>query len=251
MKPRHIVVVLSSLIMPLLGGCDLPGRPKPGPEVQRPEAVMSFEVLYGENCAGCHGKNGENGAATDLANSEYEALIDDASLRDVIANGEKGTLMPAFSTRSGGNLTDAQIESILRGMRGRWNKENPFGGENPPSYKAGHAGDVTKGQAVYLAACARCHGVNALQPGVAGSILDGSFLALINEQMVRTTIIAGRPDIGEPDWRSHIAGRPLTDGEITDVSAWVIAQKPAITGQPYSNANPTPASPSQAQPRGR
>ena len=44
-----------------------------------------------------------HGAATNLANPEYEALVDDATLRDVIAKGEKGTLMPAFAVKSGGN----------------------------------------------------------------------------------------------------------------------------------------------------
>jgi cytochrome c oxidase cbb3-type subunit 3/ubiquinol-cytochrome c reductase cytochrome c subunit len=249
MRPQHIFAGALGLAISLLIGCDLPGRPKPGPEVPRPEAVVSFDTLYGDNCAGCHGKTGDNGAATNLANPEYEALIDDASLHDVIANGEKGTLMPAFNTHAGGPLTDAQIDVIVQGMRTRWKKDNVFAGANPPPYKAAHAGDPSKGQAVYAAACARCHGPSAQQHGNAGSILDGSFLALINEQTIRTTIIAGRPDIGEPDWRAHIAGRPMTDDEITDVTAWLIAQRPVSPGQPYPNSNPTTEPPREAQPQ--
>jgi cytochrome c oxidase cbb3-type subunit 3 len=248
MRPAHIVASTVALAISLLSGCDLPGRPKPGPEVPRPEAVVSFDALYGDTCAGCHGKTGENGSAADLANPEYQALIEDASLRDVVENGEKGTLMPAFSTRRGGPLTNAQIDVIVQGMRTRWKKENIFASETPPPYKAAHSGDITKGQAVYAAACARCHGADAKQHGSAGSILDGSFLALINEQTIRTTIIAGRPDIGEPDWRGHIAGRAMTDDEVSDVSAWLIAQKPASPGQPYPNANPTTESPLNSQP---
>src|SRR5579862_4958737 len=137
------------LALPLFTGCDLPGRPQPGPEVPRPESITSFDTLYGDNCAGCHGKTGDNGAATNLANPAYEALIDDASLRDVIANGEEGTLMPAFSTRSGGPLTDAQIDALVQGMRARWRKGNAFAGDTPPPYKASRAGDVSKGPAVY------------------------------------------------------------------------------------------------------
>jgi cytochrome c oxidase cbb3-type subunit III len=249
MRPHPIFAGIVPLAISLLSGCDLPGRPKPGPEVPRPEAVVSFDTLYGDNCAGCHGKTGENGSAADLANPEFEALIDDVSLRDVISNGEKGTLMPAFSTRNGGPLTNEQMDVIVQGMRTRWKKDNVFASETPPPYKAAHSGDITKGQADYLAACARCHGATAQQHGSAGSILDGSFLALINERTVRTTIIAGRPDIGEPDWRGHIAGRAMTDYEVTDVSAWLIAQKPAAPGQPYPNANPTTESPSKAQPQ--
>jgi cytochrome c oxidase cbb3-type subunit 3/ubiquinol-cytochrome c reductase cytochrome c subunit len=249
MKVRNTLALALGAALPLLAGCNLPGRPKPEPEVPRPEAVLSFDTLYGKNCAGCHGENGQNGAATNLANPEYQSLIDDASLRDVIANGEKDTLMPGFSIDRGGNLTDAQIDVILRGMRTQWGGGNPLAGKNVPPYKASHQGNVANGQAVYSQACARCHGTTAQQRGEAGSILDGSFLALVNEQTIRTTIIAGRPDIGEPDWRGHIPGRPMTDDEITDVSAWLISQRPATPGQPYAGAAPASVS-SARQPAG-
>ena len=190
MRVLRIFAGVMGIALPLMVGCDLPGRPQPGPEVPRPETVTSFDTLYGENCAGCHGKNGDNGPATNLANPEYEALIDDVSLRDVIANGEKGTLMPGFGVKSGGPLTDGQVDAVVQGIRLRWKKDNTLGGQTPPPYKATHAGDPSKGQEVYAAACARCHGESAQHPGSAGAILDGSFLALINEQTVRTTIIA-------------------------------------------------------------
>jgi cytochrome c oxidase cbb3-type subunit III len=230
---------LGALVLIALAGCNLPGKPKAGPEVPRPEEVLAFETLYGANCAGCHGSNGQNGAATNLANPEYLALIDDASLREVIAKGRAGTLMPGFAQENGGMLTDRQIDALVHGIRGSWRRENAFGGDSPPPYKATHAGDAAKGQIVYAIACARCHGVSAQQPGKAGSILDGSFLALINEQTLRTTVIAGRPDIGEPDWRGHIPGRAMTDDEITNVSAWLISQRPVNPGQPYPNVNAT------------
>jgi cytochrome c oxidase cbb3-type subunit 3/ubiquinol-cytochrome c reductase cytochrome c subunit len=243
--------ILASIAVPAvlaLAGCNLPGRPKAGPEVPRPEAVMSFDKLYGENCAGCHGANGQGGAATNLANPEYQGIIDDATLRDTIAKGEKGTLMPAFATENGGELTDAQIDALISEMRRRWRKPNPFGGDTPPPYKATHAGDPGKGQQIYTAACASCHGQTPQKPGKDGTILDGSFLALVNEQTVRTTIIAGRPDIGQPDWRNHIQGHPLTDDEITNVTAWLRSQRPATPGQPYPNTQPASQKPGEGQP---
>ena len=239
---------LCSLTLLPLGGCHLPGRPAPGPEIPRPAQVLSFDVLYGENCAACHGANGQNGAATNLANPEYEALIDDASLRNVIANGEKGSLMPAFALASGGDLTEAQVDAIGRGMRARWARPNVFAGVTPPPYGATRTGDVGQGGAVYVAACAHCHGVTAQQPGPAGSILDGSFLALMNAQTIRTTIIAGRPDIGQPDWRGDVPGQPLTDAEITNVTAWLLAQTPAHPGHPYPTTQPNAEQPGEAQP---
>lgn len=244
---HFIVASLAVLGAVALAGCNLPGRPEPGPEVPRPEQVTSFDKLYGENCAGCHGANGQNGAATNLANPEYQALIDDATLRDVIAKGEKGALMPAFGTASGGELTDAQIDALVQGIRARWRKPNAFGSDTPPPYKANHPGDATKGQQVYTAACASCHGETAQKPGKDGSILDGSFLALMNEQTIRTTVIAGRPDIGQPDWRNHIQGHPLSDDEITNVTAWLLAQKPATPGQPYPSARPASERAAEAQ----
>ena len=209
---------------------------------------MSFDALYGQNCAGCHGADGHDGAATNLANPVYEALVDDATLRDVIANGEKGTLMPGFGTGSGGSLTDAQVDVLVRGMRTRWSKSDVLGGLTPPPYKAPAGGEVGNGQQVYAAACARCHGAIAQSPGPAGSILDGSFLALVNAQTIRTTIIAGRPDLGHPDWRGDVPGRALTDAEVTDLTAWLLDQRPANPGQPYPDNSPTSRKPGEAQP---
>jgi cytochrome c oxidase cbb3-type subunit 3/ubiquinol-cytochrome c reductase cytochrome c subunit len=239
MGMRREIALCLSLGTLAIAGCHLPGRPTPKDEVPRPQAVMSFDKLYAQNCAGCHGVHGDNGAATDLANPEYEALIDDATLRDVIAHGEKGTLMPGFGTSAGGSLTDAQVNALVKGMRARWGRQNVFAGQTPPPYKATAAGDTAHGQQVYATACARCHGATAQQPGSAGSILDGSFLALVNEQMIRTTIVAGRPDIGQPDWRGDVPGRPLTDADVMDVTAWLLSQRPANPGQPYPGNNTT------------
>jgi len=231
-----------------VAGCNLPGKPRPGPEVPRPEEVMAFDTLYGDNCAGCHGVDGRNGTATNLANPEYEAWVDDATLRNVIAKGEKGSLMPAFAQESGGVLTDEQIEALVKGMRERWRKGDPFGGEKPPEYRASHEGDAAKGKVVYAIGCGRCHGMTRDQPGKAGSILDGSFLALVNEQTIRTTIVAGRPDIGEPDWRGHIPGRAMTDDEVTDVTEWLISQESALPGQPYPSTNQLSGKPGEEPP---
>lgn len=240
---------LSACLLPgllLLSGCHWPGRPQPDDMVPRPEAVMSFDKLYAENCAGCHGADGQHGAATNLANPAYQALVDDATLRDVIANGEKGTLMPAFGQRAGGNLTDAQVNAIVSGMRARWSKGDVLAGQNAPPYKALERGDADEGKRVYAMACARCHGAVGQKPGTAGSILDGSFLALVDPQMIRTTVIAGRPDLGHPDWRGYVQGHPLTDSDVSDVTAWLVAQRPANPGQPYPDNSATSEKPGEA-----
>lgn len=246
---RSAVMLSLALLSAGLTGCDLPGRPKEAVEVPRPEQIVSFEKLYGANCAGCHGADGQNGAASNLRNPEYQAWIDDATLRGIIVNGEKGVLMPGFGKQAGASsLTDQQIDILVHGMRTRWGKPDAFGGATPPPYRQALAGDPAKGQAVYVAACASCHGASAEHPGPSGSVLDGSYLALINERTIRTTIVPGRPDIGQPDWRHMIPGRALTDAEVTDVGAWMISQTPHRPGRPYPNQRPDAERPGEVPP---
>src|SRR6185295_9302214 len=82
-----------------------PGRPTADSEVIAPSKVVSFEVLYASNCAGCHGANGTGGLAQRLADPVYLAIADDATIRRVVAAGVPGTAMPAFDRSSGGMLT--------------------------------------------------------------------------------------------------------------------------------------------------
>ena len=224
-------VTLTSLLLGLpiafITGCALPGRPAAGPEVPRPQQILAFEPLYRQNCAGCHGANGQDGPAVNLANPEYQSWIDDVSLRGIVESGEPGSLMPAFALSKGGTLTEAQVDVLLRGMRTLWHPPSAPQGQTPPPYRPLQSGNAVAGEAVYAGACARCHGATASHPGPAGSILDPTFLALMNAQTLRTTIVAGRPDLGQPDWRHDVQGRALTDPEITNVTAWLLAQRPA------------------------
>jgi hypothetical protein len=63
--------------------------------------------------------------------------------------------------------------------------------------------------------------------------VDGSYLALASDQGLRTTVIAGRPELGAPDWRGNVPGRPMTPQDIADVVAWLSAQRLAFPGKPY------------------
>ena len=88
-----------------------------------PNEVLEFGTLYAENCAGCHGAEGRGGAAIALADPVYLAIADDAAMRKVIANGVRGTAMPAFAESAGGMLTDKQIDVITREIRSRWSRQ--------------------------------------------------------------------------------------------------------------------------------
>jgi cytochrome c oxidase cbb3-type subunit III len=158
-------------------------------------------------------------------------------VRKIIANGVRGTSMPAFAQTAGGILTDKQIDVITSEIRSRWMRPGILDGANPPSYAAKSSGDVQRGEASYATYCSTCHGP-AGRGGPRGSaITNDSFLALVSDQGLRTIVIAGRPDLDAPDWRTNVPGKPMSDEEITDVVRWLASHRVQSPGQPYSVAN--------------
>jgi cytochrome c oxidase cbb3-type subunit III len=224
------IFVLCSLA---LAGCDHSGKPVAGAEAARPEDVKDFTKLYSQNCSGCHGADGQHGPAIALANPVYQGIVDDNTLRSVIANGEKGTLMPAFAQSAGGFLTDEQINILISGMRSRWKTAGTL--EGVPPYQTDKQGDIAHGQQAFTTYCSKCHTTGVQREGQkqASSVTDGSYLALINDQVLRAVIIAGRPDLGHPDWRNALPGHPMSDQDVTDVVAWIGSQRQKTPGQPY------------------
>ena len=222
----------------LFSACGTPhGQPDRSAEVLAPDEVLDFGALFSANCAGCHGENGRGGAAIPLANPVYLAIADDQTIRNVIANGARGTAMPAFAESSGGLLTNQQIEVITQQIRARWSKPGLLDGANPPAYAAKSAGDPQRGEAVYRTFCESCHGPDGRGGPKGSAITGGSFLALVTDQELRTIVIAGRPDLGAPDWRGNVPGKPMSDQEVTDVVAWLASRRVEFPGQPYSAAN--------------
>src|SRR5712675_533875 len=66
------------------------------PEALPPNEVVDFNVLFRQNCAGCHGVDGKGGAAIALANPVFLAIADDNVIRRIASNGVPGTPMPAL-----------------------------------------------------------------------------------------------------------------------------------------------------------
>lgn len=215
----------------LLCGC---GEPRNTAESFAPNEVMDFGALFSANCAACHGQNGRGGAAIALADPVYLALADDGAIRNVIARGVRGTAMPAFAESAGGLLTDKQIDVITQQIRGRWSKPGILDGAQPPAYAAKSAGDPQRGQAAYKTYCESCHGPDGHGGSKGSAITNDSFLALVSDQGLRTIVIAGRPDLGAPDWRRNAPGKPMSDQDVTDVVAWLASRRLDVPGQPYS-----------------
>jgi mono/diheme cytochrome c family protein len=182
-----------------------------------PDQVADFSALYEVNCAGCHGRDGRNGAARPLNDPLFLALIGNERLRGVIANGVPHTAMPAFAQSAGGTLTDNQVIILADQMARRWSRPHEFAGADLPPYSA-PPGDSIQGKAVFHTYCSKCHSTDA------SSLSNPELLALISDQSVRTSVIVGRPDLGIPNWRTY-STQAMSSREISDVVAWLSSQR--------------------------
>jgi cytochrome c oxidase cbb3-type subunit III len=235
---RRLAQVLLACLAALTAGCEHPSG-YPGNPIVRPNEVADFGKLYSENCAACHGTNGQNGPAMDLANPKYQGLVDDATLRKWISGGMPGTEMPAFAQSAGGMLTDAQVNALIGGMRKRWSQPGVFAGSTPPPYAQMQTGDVHGGEQTYQARCSACHAPSPQQ------ITSRDYLAVVGDQALRSIIIAGRPDIGQPDW-SHLgpsgkAALPLSASDVDNIVAYLASLRSPASAQTVSSIPMQPA----------
>jgi len=254
---RPVLALIGALAALWGTACDrLPGQPDAADRYQRPTEVMDFATLYGENCSGCHGAEGRLGPSRPLADPLYLAYIGPARMRQIVAHGVPDTAMPAFAESFGSTLTDAQIAVLVREIFERWGNTARVKGVSLPPYEAsaaptagsasedaagGASGDAAGGDRAFAAFCADCHGADGSGGTKGGSVVDPNFLAIVSDQMLRTSVVAGRPDLGMPDWR-EAGKRPMTPQEITDVVAWMTAQRKTfpearLLGAPGSGGN--------------
>ena len=241
MRGRTILLAVYPLASLLSSaGCGIreiaSGRPPADAQVIAPTKILDFDFLYGRNCSGCHGREGKGGLAIALNSPVYLALADDATIRRVTAGGVPGTAMPAFAQHSGGMLTDDQISVLIGGIRSRWANSDALRDADPPPYRTQSPGDVERGAGAYGFYCASCHGPDG-RGGPAGAIVDDSYLGLVSNQNLRTTVIVGRPDMGAPDWRGNVPGKPMTPQDVSDVVAWLSAKRAQFPGQPYPDTS--------------
>jgi mono/diheme cytochrome c family protein len=227
-----------ALLALVLIGCDAlpspPGKPVEADRYVAPNDVVDFEALYSMHCSGCHGANGTLGPARALHDPLYLALVPRRALERTIRTGVPGTPMPAFGQDEGGPLTEAQLDALIDGLIQRWGGEAPGG---LPAYTAAAPGDADRGLAAFDTFCADCHGADGRGAKRAGSVVDPSYLGLVSDQGLRTSVIVGRPDLDMPDYRRYVSSRVMSDREIDDVVAWLVAQRPRYPGQPYPSTD--------------
>lgn len=246
MKIRSVGAVAASVVLAFAAaGCST-GKPGFRAETMRPSQVQDFPTLYKQNCSACHGDNGMNGAALPLDNPVYLTWAGRDRVLNIVENGVPHRLMPAFAAGGGGLLTGAQVQGIVNGMMTRWTKPGVLNGANAPGYAAASAGNAAQGKAVFQTYCARCHGTDGKGiPGnsaadasktAVGSIVDPTYLSLISSQGLRDIVVSGMPGEGMPDWRGDVAGKPMSDQDVTNVVAWLTSQRMQFPGQSFPSS---------------
>jgi mono/diheme cytochrome c family protein len=213
------------------------GQPKVENRWKPASEITDFTKLYTRNCLGCHSNSSETvSAAIALDNPTYLSILPEATLHSVIANGIKGTLMPGFAKSAGGELTNEQIDILVKGILAK-KPATPSAGL--PSYNAA-PGNAENGKVLFAQSFAK-----DLPPEK--TYLNPAFLGTVSDQYVRTLVIVGLPQLGFPDYRNFIPGRALTDQEVSDVVAFILSHRTNEFGQPLATT-PAPAAPSAPAP---
>ena len=197
--------------------------------------------LFAENCAVCHGPNGEGRVGAELS-KDWPSIRPDLRVKTAIEEGVPGSPMPAWSQENGGPLTDEEIEAltlyILSWETGGLPDLSPTPTFTPrplitpvPDVE----GDPNRGAVLYAENCAVCHGPNA--EGRVGVALGQDWPAIRPDLSIKTAIERGVPGSPMPAW-SKANGGPLADEDINDIVAFILSL-PAST-QPLE-LTPTPA----------
>lgn len=86
-------------------------RPASAQEPVDQEKLNRGARLYQDNCAVCHGENGEGRVGASLTQA-WPSIRPDLTVQNAIENGIPGSAMPAWSQANGGPLTEPEIDHI-------------------------------------------------------------------------------------------------------------------------------------------
>ncbi len=178
------------------------------------------EHIYIQNCAACHGYNGNGGMGVPLSLPDFLATASNDYLFKTIRNGRPGRVMPAFK-----NLSDDDLDSLINYIR-TWSDSIP------PKYSNKIIkGDAAHGNTLFQQHCASCHGKKGTGgpgtgvtmsrprslPILAPALNNPGFLASASDEMIKRTLIKGRN--GTP--MVSFLDKGLSEQDIDDIVSFI------------------------------
>ena len=208
-----------------------------------PEVISQGGSIYVENCAVCHGEDGQGRVGATLA-KDWPSIRPDLRVRETIANGAPGALMPAWSQANGGPLSEEDIEAVTCYILS-WQSGGPFVPIPLPTQITGPAltpppgvsGDPNSGAMLYQQNCAVCHGDQG--EGRIGATLAKDWPSFRPDLRVKSVILTGVEEAAMPAW-GQANGGPLTEGEIDDITAYILTWESAQAIEPSPTPEPSP-----------
>ena len=197
--------------------------------------------LFADNCAICHGSQGQGRVGATL-NKNWPAIRPDLVVKDTIERGVANSPMPAWGQQYGGPLASAEIDALVAYILS-WETGGapPIPAPATPNPRPvltavpNVQGDPNRGATLFDQNCVVCHGPNG--EGRVGVNLGNTWPSIRPDISIKNIIANGVADSPMPAW-SQASGGPLSDTDINDLTAFVLTL-PARNPQP-SAPTPTP-----------
>lgn len=188
--------------------------------------------LFAQNCSVCHGQFGEGGpnparagdVIAPISSAEYLKTRDNATLRNIISQGQPDFGMSPFGESYGGPLDEEQINSIVAFIRS-WEDNPPV--ELPPevisSTPSAPQEPSLSGSQIFASVCSSCHGENG-EGGVGPALNTQEFQDKYDDQTMFDTISNGHEATSMIAW-----GEILTSEQITQLVQFIRRLDPSRT----------------------
>ena len=221
---RYVIVgLLLTLAIGVAFQAYLLGEPARIARVEAADRQLAVETggaIYQEDCAACHGEQGQGQVGPALNSKELLQTTADEVLSGLIRTGVPGTVMPAWGQAFGGPLTDEQVSQVVASIRA-WEPAAPE--IVPVSVEP----DPVRGATIFAETCFICHGENGAGTERAPRLNDPATLRDFDDTWYRNTISHGRPAQGMPTW-----GTVLSPAQIDDVVALISAWREGVEVMP-------------------
>ena len=218
-----IATLIIVLILPLYAWIE-PGLQEKNLEKFHTDAVVAATDRYAENCAVCHGADGEGIGNNPPLNNDTVRMMSKNDLERVISRGRNNTLMAAWAIEEGGIFTNPKIDEFVTLIQKvNWDFVEVRVAElglTPPEViemevseeMLASVASLSDGETlssaliVYAENCAACHGSNGAGTVIAPT-LDSADLRTNSQEDLRKlvnngvsgSLMAGWHDILSPD----------------------------------------------------